>query len=58
LRIHYFVDGIEVCWAFCKRLYRRKISNLRVGQIPFSNLQVVRECVEELDTEKCKTIAM
>ena len=53
----YFQNGIEVCWAFCKRLYRKKIANLRAGQVPFSNLEVVQECLDALNSNYCKTIA-
>ena len=54
----FHTDGVEHCWAVCKRKYRAKIANLRVGQIPFSNLAVVRQCIEELDHDLCSRIAI
>ena len=52
-----FTDGIEHCWGFCKRLYKQKIEQLRVNQDNVDNLEVVNECIAELDDQRCSRIA-
>jgi hypothetical protein len=46
-----------MCWAICKREYRKSISNLRVNQIPFDHLTVVQEALTKLESKACKRIA-
>ena len=46
-----------MCWAFCKRLYRQKISNLKVKHLDINNYAVVLECLRALPNDLCKRCA-
>ena len=46
-----------MCWAFCKRLYRQKISKFKVRHLYFENKDVVLDCLRALPDDLCKRCA-